>query len=102
MPNGFLGRAFVAMWRLNGMDRNLQMITTSDIGKVAAEAFLNAEKEEYKNKAISLAGDELTPNEAAKVFQGMFLCDMPRMILTSASQRSLGSKYLRRTPGLAG
>ncbi|KAK4554202.1 hypothetical protein LTR86_008730 [Recurvomyces mirabilis] len=69
IPNGFLGRAFVAIWRLNGSDRKLQVITVKDIGKVAAEAFLNAEKDEYRNKAISLAGDSLSPNEAGKIFQ---------------------------------
>ncbi|KAK3676627.1 hypothetical protein LTR78_003401 [Recurvomyces mirabilis] len=69
MPNGFLGRAFVAIWRLNGSDRKLQVITVKDIGKVAAEAFLNAEKDEYRNKAISLAGDSLSPHEAGKIFQ---------------------------------
>lgn len=45
----------------------LQLIATSDIGHFAADAFLNPEK--YKDKAISLAGDELTYDERARIFQ---------------------------------
>ncbi|KAF2149142.1 NAD(P)-binding protein [Myriangium duriaei CBS 260.36] len=69
ISNNFLGRAFVSMWRLNGDTRKLQMISTSDIGEIAAEAFLHAKEEEFCNKAISLAGDELSPADAARIFQ---------------------------------
>jgi uncharacterized protein YbjT (DUF2867 family) len=69
LSNDFLGKGFVAMWRLNGTGRRLQMISTSDIGTIAADAFLHADTEEYRNKAISLAGDELSPDEAAKIFK---------------------------------
>jgi hypothetical protein len=47
----------------------LHMISTKDIGKVAAKAFLNASDERYRNKGISLAGDALTPNDAARIFK---------------------------------
>ena len=77
LSNSFFGRGFVAMWRLNGLDRPLQQISTKDIGKIAAEAFLNADSAEYKNQAISLAGDELTPNEAAKIFKEETGLDLP-------------------------
>ena len=66
---GFFGKGFISMWRLNGMDRKLQMISTKDIGKVAAEAFIKADSAEYKNQAISLAGDDISPNEAARIFK---------------------------------
>jgi uncharacterized protein YbjT (DUF2867 family) len=69
LSDNFFGRGFVAMWRLDGLDRPLQHIATSDIGRIAAEAFLNADSPEYKNQAISLAGDSLTPNEAARIFR---------------------------------
>lgn len=69
LTNDFFGRAFVSMWRLNGLDRNLQLISTKDIGKVAAEAFLNADDEVYRNKGIALAGDSLSPNDAARIFK---------------------------------
>ena len=51
------------------MDRQMQLISTKDIGKIAAEAFLNADKDEYRNKSISLAGDRISPNEAAEIFK---------------------------------
>jgi uncharacterized protein YbjT (DUF2867 family) len=69
LTNNFIGRAFISMWRLNGLDRNLQMISTKDIGKVAAETFLNASDDRYRNKGISLAGDSLSPNDAARIFK---------------------------------
>ena len=69
LSKDFYGKGFVAMWRLNGVDRKMQLISTTDIGKVAAQAFLNADSDEYRNRAISLAGDQLTPNEAARIFK---------------------------------
>lgn len=47
----------------------MQFISTTDIGVVAADAFINTDAEEYRNKAISLSGDELTPSSAARVFK---------------------------------
>lgn len=69
LTKDFFGKGFVTMWQQNGKDRPLQLVATSDIGRVAAEAFLNADKDEYRNKAISLAGDSISPNEAARVFK---------------------------------
>ncbi|KAM0719195.1 hypothetical protein Q7P37_005100 [Cladosporium fusiforme] len=69
MPDNFIGRAFASMWRLNGADKPLQLIATSDIGKVAAEAFLSHDSPEYRNAAVSLAGDELSVNDAARIFK---------------------------------
>lgn len=75
-PN-FLGKGFMAMWSLNGLDHKLQLVATVDIGKVAAEAFLNADSEMYRNKALSLAGDDLSPAQAAKIFKEQFDKDIP-------------------------
>ena len=69
LSNNFLGKGFVSMWQLNGMDSKLQLISTKDIGKIAAEAFLKADSVEYKNQWISLAGDEITASEAARIFE---------------------------------
>ena len=77
LSNDFLGKGFVAMWRLNGLDRKMQLISTKDIGKIAAEAFLHSSEDEYRNKAISLAGDATTPNEAAKIFKQNVGSDIP-------------------------
>lgn len=68
MSDDFIGRAFASMWRLNGADRPLQLIATLDIGRVAAEAFMAYDSPQYKNAALSLAGDELSIDEAARMF----------------------------------
>lgn len=73
----FFGKGFVSMWRLNGLDRKLQMISGKDVGRVAAEAFINSAADEYKNKAISLAGDEISPREAEAVFKDVTGQEVP-------------------------
>lgn len=69
MPN-FFGKVFTASWlmRLGEEMKKMQLIATSDIGGFAAKAFLNANDEEFKNKSISLAGDELTFGEMKAIF----------------------------------
>ena len=69
LTNDFLGKGFIAMWKLNGADEKMQMISTTDVGKVGAEAILNFDTDEFRNTAISLAGDNLSPNQAAKIFE---------------------------------
>ena len=76
MSNDLMGRVFTAMWKQNG-DTKLQMISSKDIGRVAAEAFLKADSQDYKNKSISIAGDELSSNEAAKTFKDVTGQDIP-------------------------
>lgn len=78
MSNDFIGRGFVAMWRLNGLERPLQFISSRDIGKVAADAFMQAESPEYRNQSLSLVGDSVSPAEAAKVFQSETGLELPR------------------------
>ncbi|KAI1095558.1 NAD(P)-binding protein [Rostrohypoxylon terebratum] len=65
---GFMGKVFATSWKINlDKDQKLQLIATSDIGFFAAEAFTKSE--EYKNKKISLAGDELTYDQYAATFK---------------------------------
>jgi uncharacterized protein YbjT (DUF2867 family) len=45
----------------------MHLVSTSDIGKVAAAVFLNPEK--YANTAIPIVGDKLTFDEADKIFK---------------------------------
>jgi uncharacterized protein YbjT (DUF2867 family) len=75
MTPGFLGKAFVSMWRLNGMDRKLQLVSSTDVGMLAAEAFKTPE--EYNSKAISLATDEISPREAAEIFERVVGKEIP-------------------------
>lgn len=69
LSNDFLGKGFMAMWRLNSPDPKLQLVSTRDIGKVAAEAFLHATSDRYRNRCIGLAGDEISSEDAARIFQ---------------------------------
>ncbi|OTA61549.1 NAD(P)-binding protein [Hypoxylon sp. EC38] len=74
-PN-FFGKVFATSWKINlKKDQKLQLIATSDIGFFAAEAFMKPE--EYKNKKISLAGDELTYDEFAAIFKEKTGEDLP-------------------------
>ncbi|KAI9720231.1 MAG: hypothetical protein M1812_003049 [Candelaria pacifica] len=72
----FTGKGFGAMWTA-GLPKSasLQLIACSDIGFFAAQAF--AKPQEYKNKALGLAGDELTFAQANQVFKEKTGKDMP-------------------------
>lgn len=50
----------------------LQLVSTNDIGVLAAQAFVSAESDDYKNAAISLAGDELDFTEANDIFYSRY------------------------------
>lgn len=65
---GFLGKVFSTSWDMTlKKEQTLQLVATSDIGFFAAEAFLKPD--EYKNKTISIAGDELTYDEFRAIFE---------------------------------
>ncbi|KAI2825573.1 hypothetical protein CBS147321_1090 [Aspergillus niger] len=67
MVPGFLGKVFATAWKMALKGKSLQVVAVSDIGHFGAEAFLNPD--EYKGRAISLAGDDLTFDQLAQVFQ---------------------------------
>lgn len=71
---GMGGKVFASMWAGLG-DRPLQLISIRDIGFFAVKAFADPEK--YNEKAISLAGDALTVQEAKEVFRNTMGYDMP-------------------------
>ena len=66
---GAVGKIITTAWKVS-MEKSknsLQLISVADIGYVAAQAFLKPE--EFKNDTISLAGDELTYEEADEIFR---------------------------------
>ena len=65
---GFIGKVISTTWR-DYVTRPLQVVDTNDIGQLGANAFLSADKPDYKDKAISVAGDELSFEAADKVFK---------------------------------
>ena len=70
LANNFQGKLISAAWWAGlGPHRKLQLVALQDIGYFAAQAFINPTAPEYKNRGISLAGDELTWVEADKLFK---------------------------------
>jgi hypothetical protein len=68
--NGFIGKAFSSSFLLRmGTDKKLQFIASSDIGWFAAQSFIHSEREEWRNKSVGLAGDELTWTEMKGIFE---------------------------------
>lgn len=56
-------------------NRKLQLISTTDIGRFAAQAFFKLDQ--YKDRAPSLAGDELTFAEASRIIEQKTGSPMP-------------------------
>jgi uncharacterized protein YbjT (DUF2867 family) len=75
LTDNFLGKGFQSMWELNGMDSKLQLISSTDVGLVAAEMLKAPQK--WHGKAVSLASDELTPTEARKIFRTVVGSEIP-------------------------
>lgn len=66
-PN-FFGKVFATSFDMSlRKDQKLQFIATSDIGYFAAQAFIKPD--EYKNRQLSLAGDELTYDQFKAEFE---------------------------------
>lgn len=64
----FFGKIFSTAWKTAlGDSTPLQLISSHDIGVFAAEAFLHPA--EYRNRALSLATDELTYGQADEIFK---------------------------------
>lgn len=72
---GFFGKIFSTVWELRLKKKPLQLIATSDIGYFGAEAFLKPE--EWRNRSISLAGDELTLAQFRAIFKEKTGQDVP-------------------------
>ena len=66
----FMGKIFATFLKIGlRPSKPLAFIATSDIGFFGAQAFLQPENPEYKNKAIGLAGDDLTFGQLSQVFR---------------------------------
>lgn len=77
-PNAF-GRLFATMWADMGT-KKLQLVAVRDIGVLARNALAAADEPDspFRNRAIGLAGDELTQAEADEVFWRVYGRPMPR------------------------
>lgn len=73
------GKGFARMWEQMG-SKKLQMVSTKDIGWFTAQSLIWPDM--YRNKALTLVGDELTQHEADAIYrqvigQGMALAPCP-------------------------
>ncbi|KAJ5614102.1 hypothetical protein N7528_007756 [Penicillium herquei] len=64
---GFFGKVFATSFKMALKGKPLQMIGAEDIGFFGAEAFMHPEQ--YQNDGLSLAGDELTYDQFAQIFE---------------------------------
>ncbi|KUJ08457.1 NAD(P)-binding protein [Mollisia scopiformis] len=73
---GFAGNVFPTAWRVGlPPETRLQFIALADIGHFGAKALLNPKT--FAGRAISLAGDELTFEEANAIFHTQLGYDIP-------------------------
>ncbi len=74
---GFFGSMMASLWEVGlPSQRKMQLVSTRDIGVVAARALLDPES--WAGKAVGLAGDEMTCAEARVVFKRVVGQEMPR------------------------
>ncbi|KAJ5738820.1 hypothetical protein N7493_001975 [Penicillium malachiteum] len=64
---GFFGKVFATSFKMALKGKPLQMVAAEDIGFFGAEAFMHPEQ--YENAGLSLAGDELTYDQFAQIFE---------------------------------
>ncbi|KAH8719429.1 hypothetical protein GQ44DRAFT_712363 [Phaeosphaeriaceae sp. PMI808] len=75
LVNDFQGQMMVSMWKTAMRDKPMQLIATRDIGWFAAQAFRCPD--EFAGRYLSLAGTELTFDQANEIFKQRFGKDMP-------------------------
>lgn len=71
----FFGRVFNSIWQMNGTNEKLQLVSSRDIGILAAEMF--KDPTQYSSQSISFATDEISPLEAAEIFKRVTGKDLP-------------------------
>ncbi|KAJ4291725.1 hypothetical protein N0V90_009620 [Kalmusia sp. IMI 367209] len=102
ITNDFAGKAMASMWQSALKDKPLQLIATKDIGFFAAQAFMHSD--EYAGRYISIAGAELTFDQANAIFKEKIGKDMPETYgfvahLALHAVKSVGNmfKYLKKS-----
>ena len=66
---GFPGRLCMTGWRENMNGKRMQVVTTKDIGRWAAEALLRPDVSGLRNTAVSIASDYLSFQEVDEIFR---------------------------------
>ncbi|KAL9095317.1 MAG: hypothetical protein Q9165_002574 [Trypethelium subeluteriae] len=71
----FMGKMFATTWRVALGEVPLQLVSTTDIGIIASKALLSPE--EFRNRQIGLAGDDLNFDKANKIYEEKFGTELP-------------------------
>ncbi|KAL3427896.1 NmrA-like family protein [Phlyctema vagabunda] len=85
---GFFGKVIASCWAAMDSKKKLQVVSVKDVGIIGAKAIIDPEQ--YKNRALALAGDELTFTEANEIFRANYAKNLPRTFDILAS----GLKYM--------
>ncbi|KAJ9132393.1 NAD(P)-binding protein [Coniochaeta hoffmannii] len=81
---GFRAKFLFTAWKLSlAPGKRMQLAAVTDVGHFAARAFMFPKQ--YSGRGISIAGDELTYDEAAAVFRQKTGRDVPTMFGFAAS-----------------
>ena len=92
LTRSFGGKAFISLWSTVG-EKPIQVVSSHDIGMFAARAFLYPTQ--YHNRAVSIAGDELTAEQAKKVFMDTMGYPVP----TTFAFVGIGIKFMMKDMG---
>ncbi|KAI0384880.1 NAD(P)-binding protein [Hypomontagnella monticulosa] len=66
---GTFGLVFASLWNTMPASRKLQLVSVRDIGVFGAQALLHPTDPQFLDRAVGLAGDELTLSEAQAIFR---------------------------------
>jgi uncharacterized protein YbjT (DUF2867 family) len=66
---GFPGKLCMTGWRDNMQGKRMQVVTTKDIGRWAAEGLVRPDRTGIRNEALSIASDELSFQEVDSIFK---------------------------------
>lgn len=75
LTDGFVGRVFATMWKGLGRQR-MHLVSTKDVGWFSVDALLG-NPGEYRNRVLSIAGDELNFEEASGIYKEVLGTVMP-------------------------
>lgn len=73
--NNFFSKIFATTWKVHLQNKPLQLVATKDIGVFAAKAFTDPEA--FKSKSLSLAGSDVTFDQANSIFKEKTGNDLP-------------------------
>ncbi|KAF2797335.1 NAD(P)-binding protein [Melanomma pulvis-pyrius CBS 109.77] len=101
ITDDFQGKAMASAWNTALKDKPMQLVSTKDIGWFAANAFQHPD--EFAGRYLSLAGAEITFQQANDIFKAKFGRDMPttfgvvsHLLLHMVKDISVLFKYLKQ------